>query len=183
MKFKIKITLNKKGTHFRMGDSEYIIGFSKEYIPSDETINSIIYDEVPKELIEKYELVFDSFATLKEGDLVKLIIVGKDSICGKNEISVERGYTKVISVDETKGILLEGHKNWFDFDGNEITKKRKYIDKITLLTQSEYEFYFENLERFSLIKEIKERLSDFEILDILNKDELLTINDILKNHI
>lgn len=159
MNIKIDVILNEKGQKLTSKNT-YSIRITRDCgIPGDDEIEKIIYEEVPKELVEKYEISYGGFIDLKVGDYIKIINPSNNSY----------KITKVSKIND-KFIGVENYNSNFDYNGKEVSRKKLKLE-LNFPTESEIKKHEENLRRDFLAREIEEFVEDYSF-GILKTDVL-----------
>lgn len=171
MEYIISVKYNELGqklTNKKSHELKYVSDFK----PSQENINQFVFNEIPQQMVESFEMVDNSdgyLVSLKVGDLVKLITYKTYSYGQDSTIKI----VKVKDIN-SKGIYIEDYKNPFDFNGVEISRKKKDISEIIIPNEDDLKTYFDNIRYNELINEL-ESLIQLEEHYTLNNEQLEAI--------
>ena len=164
MNYIFRIKFNNKGCKLT-GKLNYI--FTRDLPENVVDLNKVIYKEIPKDLIDNYEVIKGSpFEKLKIGDLVKIYNKGYEKLSEVKSIDIKSG--EIYLKDCISGFSI--------FDGVIISRKR--IDDIFITTIVSDE---EKL-KYKLRKEkedLKTKIEDYLNYTDITIDNLKKISDIL----
>ena len=149
MKYYITVYYNDKGKKLTKQD-KYQFHVDYSYDLSEEMMDHIVWNEVPRGLISSYN--FDTstdYSSLVPGDYVSVK-------CTKTKRNGSSSWTemhKVKSVDNDK-IVLNDFEYVFNLNGVVITRKKKNIPVLKIPSKEEIEEYKEQMKKEKLWGEI-----------------------------
>lgn len=148
MKCYITVYYNEKGKKLTKQD-KYQFHVDYSYVLSEEMMNHIVWDEVPRDLISSYN--FDT-------STVYSILVPGDCICVKCKKTERNGSSSWTEIHEVKSvdnkIVLDDFEYDFQLDGVAITRKKKDIPVLMIPSKEEIERYKEQKKKEKLWGEI-----------------------------
>ena len=170
MKYLIEVTLNEKGKKL-VGKEIYNITTNLDYKPDPKELESIVQNEVPKELIKNIGLIAGGLVDIKVGDYVKLTRIEKVNS------STTCTYVEIVKVKEIREstILVENSRYPFDYNGQEHSRRTKNLSTIEIPTKEELNAHHYNIKRRTLINKIEDLIEDGALYNSNLKNEQLEL--------
>lgn len=155
-----------------------IIHIEEDHQLTEEHLTNLIHLKVPIQMIDRIVFENGNFKDVKVGELVKLT-TPKTYNNGWG-YSNEWQLVKVVEIND-RGIKIENHKSYFDFDGQEINpRKKKDIHYIEFPTIDEIDSYNYNKANNYLINALEEAIRVGDHYNLTN-DQLEAIMDIFND--